>query len=207
MRLIDLKQKEVQRYKKSYKEIEPKVPYELAYCTGDLLDDYLHDMDIVQRHASLNRSQIAKTILKKAKLHEIDRFETIHNYIDTENMILRKGAISAKENEKVLIPLNMRDGSLICIGKGNSDWNTSAPHGAGRLYSRSEAKQLISIEEFKKTMKDNGIYSTSVSKQTIDESPMAYKPVESIIENVKDSVEIIEVIKPIYNLKDGSEDK
>ncbi len=179
------------------------VPYEFAYCEGDLFADYIHDMEVMQRYAALNRDAIAATILKKAKLHAADSFQTIHNYIDTEEMILRKGSISAKEGEIVLIPMNMRDGSLICKGKGNLDWNCSAPHGAGRLMSRSEAKESIGMDEFRKAM--DGIYTTSVSRATIDESPMAYKPMEEIMRNVQDTVEIVKVIKPIYNFKAGEE--
>ena len=158
-------------------------------------------MKITQEHASINRSLIAKRIMKEMKLHEIDRFETIHNYIDTENMILRKGSVSARLGEKLLIPINMRDGAIIAVGKGNDEWNQSAPHGAGRLFSRSQAKQNVTLSEFKKTMKDAGIYSTSVNEGTLDESPMAYKPMEEILENIKDTVDVIEQIKPIYNFK------
>ena len=196
--------KEIEKFNKNFKEQNPSVPFELAYCEDDLFDDYIHDMKIVQEHASCNRAEIARVIMKEMKLHEVDRFETIHNYIDTENMILRKGSVSAQAGERLLIPINMRDGSLICVGKGNPDWNYSAPHGAGRLMSRSEAKANISMTEFKNSM--NGIYTTSVNKSTIDESPMAYKPMEEIIENIKDTVEIIDIIKPIYNFKAGEED-
>ena len=158
-------------------------------------------MDMVQRHAVCNRAEIARVIMKYANLHEVERFETIHNYIDIENMILRKGSVSAQAGEKLIIPMNMRDGSLICIGKGNPDWNYSAPHGAGRLMSRSKAKENVSMEEFKRTMEEAGIYSTSVNRSTLDESPMAYKPMEEIVENIKDTVDIVDVIKPIYNFK------
>lgn len=162
-------------------------------------------MKIMQEHASLNRETIAKTILKRAKLHEIERFETVHNYIDTENMILRKGAVSAQQGEKLLIPINMRDGSLICTGKGNEDWNYSAPHGAGRLFSRSEAKERFSLSEYKKTMQEQGIFTTSVSRGTIDECPMAYKDMQSIVDNIHETVSIDTIIKPIYNFKDSEE--
>lgn len=154
------------------------VPKELAYCEGELFDKYIHDMKITQEYAYWNREAILDTIVDEMHLHVVDQWQTIHNYIDTENMILRKGSVSAQAGEKLIIPMNMRDGSLICIGKGNHDWNFSAPHGAGRLMSRSEAKQSISMSEFKKTMSDAGIYSTSVNKSTIDESPMAYKPMQ-----------------------------
>lgn len=193
--------KAVGKLRKEYSELKPNIPYELAYCYGELFDDYIHDMKITQEHASINRALIAKKIMKEMKLHEVERFETIHNYIDTENMILRKGSVSAKLGEKLLIPINMRDGAIIAIGKGNDEWNQSAPHGAGRLFSRSEAKQKITLSEFKKTMKEAGIYSTSVNEGTLDESPMAYKPIEEILENIKDTVDIVEQIKPIYNFK------
>lgn len=182
------------------------VPKELAYCEGELFDKYIHDMKITQEYAYWNREAILDTIVDEMHLHVVDQWQTIHNYIDTENMILRKGSVSAQAGEKLIIPMNMRDGSLICIGKGNPDWNYSAPHGAGRLMSRSEAKQSISMSEFKKTMSDAGIYSTSVNKSTIDESPMAYKPMQEIIDNIGDTVEIVNIIKPVYNFKAGEED-
>lgn len=197
----------VQKISKEYEDSKPNVPFELAYVEGQDFEDYIYDMNKVQEHASCNRAEIARLILKYAKLTEVERFETIHNYIDVDNMILRKGAVSAQSGEKLLIPINMRDGSLICIGKGNPDWNYSAPHGAGRLMSRSEAKQNLTVSEFKKTMKEAGIYSTSVGKDTLDESPMAYKPMEEIINNIKDTVDIIDIIKPIYNFKAGNEEK
>ena len=198
--------KAIEQFNKTFKEQNPPVPFDLAYCTGDLFNDYIHDMKMVQDHASCNRAEIARVILKEMKLHEVERFETIHNYIDTENMILRKGSVSAQAGEKLLIPMNMRDGSLVCVGKGNPDWNYSAPHGAGRLMSRSEAKQNISMTEYKKTMHEAGIYTTCVNKSTIDESPMAYKPMEQIMQHINDTVEIIDIIKPIYNFKAGEED-
>ena len=182
------------------------VPYDMAYCQGQLFDDYIHDMKIVEEYAYWNRKSIADTILKEMKLHSEGEFETVHNYIDLKHMILRKGSVSAQIGEKILIPMNMRDGSLICIGKGNEDWNYSAPHGAGRLLSRSEAKEKISVADYKKTMSEAGIFSTSVSRDTIDESPFAYKPMDEIITNIQDTVEIIKVIKPIYNFKAGSEE-
>lgn len=197
--------KELDKFRKAYNEKHPPISHELAYVEGSDFDDYIHDMKMVQEHACCNRAEIARIILKKAKLHEIDRFETIHNYIDTENMILRKGAISAQAGERVLIPLNMRDGSLICLGKGNPDWNYSAPHGAGRLMSRAQAKEKIAVKDFQKSME--GIFTTCVGRGTIDESPMAYKPMESIIENIGDTVEIVERILPVYNFKAGSEDE
>lgn len=184
-----------------YKATHVTVPFELAYLEGQAMQDYLHDMKLAQEHAKINRETIAKQILKYAKLTEVESFDTIHNYIDVDNMILRKGSISAQAGEKVIIPMNMRDGSLICVGKGNEDWNYSAPHGAGRILSRSKAKDTISMTEYQESMK--GIYTTSVNMGTIDESPMIYKPMEEIIENIKDTVEIIDVIKPVYNFKAG----
>ena len=179
------------------------VPKHLAYCEGELFEQYIHDMKIVQKFAMLNRQAMMDEIIKGMHLHVEEQFTTIHNYIDTDTMILRKGAVSAQEGEKLLIPINMRDGSLICTGKGNDDWNCSAPHGAGRLMSRSQAKQSFTVSEFKKQM--TGIYTTSVNAQTLDECPMAYKSMEDIVDNIGDTVEINEVITPIYNFKAGEE--
>jgi RNA-splicing ligase RtcB len=171
----------------------------LAYLEGGLFNDYMNDMKIMQRYASVNRRTIADILLRNAGLTEESSFETIHNYIDFNRMILRKGAVSAEKGEKLLIPMNMRDGALICTGKGNPDWNYSAPHGAGRLMSRTEAKNKLSIDEFKKQMQ--GIYTTSVSKSTIDEAPGAYKPMEEIMEMISDTVDVIDILKPVYNFK------
>ena len=179
------------------------VPKELAYVEGEIFEDYVHDMKIVQEYALLNRKAMIEELLSGMNLHAEETFTTVHNYLDTENMILRKGAVSAQKGEKILIPINMRDGSLICIGKGNPDWNYSAPHGAGRLMSRSEAKELFTVEEYKKEME--GIFSTSVGRGTIDESPMAYKSMEDITENIGDTAEIVQVIRPIYNFKASAE--
>lgn len=179
------------------------IPKHLSYCEGELFDQYIHDMKIVQQFAMINRQAMMYEIIKGMHLHVEEQFTTIHNYIDTETMILRKGAVSAKAGEKLLIPINMRDGSLICTGKGNPDWNYSAPHGAGRLKSRTEAKQSFTVSEFKKQME--GIYTTSVNAATLDECPMAYKSMEDIVDNIGDTVEIKEVIKPIYNFKAGDE--
>lgn len=176
-----------------------KVDKNLAFCEGALFDAYLHDMAIVQQYAQLNRKAMVQEISKQMKFKVADSFTTIHNYIDLDSMILRKGAISAKEGERVLIPMNMRDGSLICIGKGNPDWNWSAPHGAGRLMSRSAAKASITLNQFKTSMQ--GIYSSTVSKSTIDESPFAYKPMEEIVANIGDTVRITNIVKPLYNFK------
>ena len=179
------------------------VPKHLAYCEGELFGQYIHDMRIVQEFAMLNRKAMMDEIIKGMGLHIDGQFTTIHNYIDTEAMILRKGAVSAKAGEVLLIPINMRDGSLICTGKGNTDWNCSAPHGAGRLMSRSEAKNTFTVSEFKKQMQ--GIYTTSVNSSTLDECPMAYKTMDDIVNNIGDTVEINKVIKPIYNFKAGDE--
>ena len=178
------------------------IPKELCYLTGKYRDDYIYDMKICQRFAKQNRLMIALKIMLSMGWYSIDLFETVHNYIDESNMI-RKGAISAKKGEKVLIPINMRDGSLLCVGKGNEDWNCSAPHGAGRIMSRSKARESISMESFRESM--TGIYTTSVCESTIDESPMAYKPMDEIISNIKDTVDILDVLKPVYNFK-ASED-
>lgn len=193
--------KALTKLRSDYKATHVTVPFELAYLEGQAMQDYLHDMKLAQEHAKINRETIAKQILKYAKLTEVESFDTIHNYIDVDNMILRKGSISAQAGEKVIIPMNMRDGSLICVGKGNEDWNYSAPHGAGRILSRSKAKDTISMTEYQESMK--GIYTTSVNMGTIDESPMAYKPIEEIMKNIEDTVEIVDVIKPVYNFKAG----
>lgn len=188
---------------KSKTEYRTTIPKALAYVSGQHFDDYIHDMKIVQRFASLNRQAMLDEIINGLGLHVIEQFTTIHNYIDMDSMILRKGAVSAKSDEKLLIPINMRDGSLICIGKGNRDWNFSAPHGAGRLMSRSAAKQAFSVNEFEKQME--GIYTTSVGISTIDECPMAYKRIDDIVENIVPTVDIVDLIKPIYNFKAGGE--
>ncbi len=185
--------------KRKKSEIITDIPKALAYVSGELFKDYLHDMKIVQYFAQLNRKAMIYEIIKGMKLDVEEQFTTIHNYIDTENMILRKGAVSAQKGEKLLIPINMREGSLICVGKGNEDWNYSAPHGAGRLMSRTQAKNSLTVNQFKKEME--GIYTTSVNKNTLDECPSAYKPKEEIINNIGDTAEIIDVITPIYNFK------
>ena len=179
------------------------IPKQLAYVSGELFEQYIHDMKIVQRYAELNRQAMMDEIIKGMKVHVTEQFTTIHNYIDTKAMILRKGAVSAKEGEKLLIPINMRDGSLICVGKGNDDWNQSAPHGAGRLMSRSAAKESFTVSEFKNQM--SGIYTTSVNKDTLDECPMAYKGMDDIVNNIGDTVNIVDIIKPIYNFKAGGD--
>jgi len=176
-----------------------EIPKELAYVSGQLFDDYIHDMKLTQQFAMLNRKAMAQTILKHMKLKPVESFTTIHNYIDTDAMILRKGAVSARKGENLLIPINMRDGSLICVGKGNDDWNQSAPHGAGRLMSRKEAKNTIPMKEYKAAMK--GIFTTCVSKSTVDEAPMAYKSMDDIVKHIEPTAEIVKVIQPVYNFK------
>ena len=171
----------------------------LAYLEGTNFNDYIHDMKIVQNFATLNRKAMADEVLRNMSLSEVSSFTTIHNYIDTDNMILRKGAISAKLDEVVLIPINMRDGSLLCKGRGMQDWNYSAPHGAGRIMSRSQAKKLVSLNEYKESMTD--VWTTSVNEHTLDESPMVYKPIEEILENIKESVDMLDILKPLYNFK------
>lgn len=174
----------------------------LAYLTGDKLDDYLKDVAIVQEYATINRSDIAAGIIEALGIDgEVQAFESVHNYVDVKNGILRKGAISAQDGEPVIIPLNMRDGSILAIGKGNPEWNYSAPHGAGRIMSRKKAQQSLSLEDFERTMSEAGVFTTSVSKQTLDEAPFVYKNPNDILDVVGDTLEIIEVIKPIYNLK------
>ena len=185
---------------KEYKNNNPDLPKDLCYLEGKYREMYLHDMRICQEYASLNRCYIARTILLNMGKQIYQKyFETIHNYISFEDNIVRKGAISAKEGEKVLIPINMRDGSIIAVGKGNEDWNNSAPHGAGRIMSRIKAKETFKLDDFKESMK--GIYTTSVVEETIDEAPFVYKPMQEIIDNIQDTVEIQKIIRPIYNFK------
>ena len=186
-------------YDKKYNEGPMTMPEDLCYLTGRYLDDYLHDVEICQRFAKRNREKMAEILLEKTGLSYGEAFHTIHNYINTDEMILRKGAIAAHKGEKVLIPINMRDGSVLAIGKGNPEWNYSAPHGAGRIMSRSKAKYNLSMDEYRESMK--GIYTTSVCGATLDEAPMAYKSLDDIIDVIKESVDVIEVMKPIYNFK------
>lgn len=189
--------------KKLNMQVKKIVPDHLAYVFGSAFDDYIHDMKIVQEFAMMNRKAMMDDIIRGMKLKVSDEFTTVHNYIDTENMIVRKGSVSAQKGERLIIPINMRDGSLICIGKGNPDWNFSAPHGAGRLFSRSQAKQSFTVSEFKKQMA--GIYSSTINSATLDECPMAYKSMNDIVDNIGDTADITEVIKPIYNYKAGEE--
>lgn len=198
------KEKQIQKeLKKLTNTKRTDVPKALAYTEGELFEQYIHDMKIVQEYAMLNRQAMMDEIIKGMGLHICDRFTTVHNYIDTDKMILRKGAVSARMGKTLLIPINMRDGSLICTGKGNLDWNFSAPHGADRVLSRGEAKATLTLSEFKKQME--GIYSTSVNRDTIDESPMAYKSIDDIVSNIGDTIDINDIIKPIYNFKAGGE--
>ncbi len=199
-------QSAIKKLKEDYQVNQNQIPKELAYLEGKNREDYLHDMKICQEFASENRQVIIglirdgyNKITNEDCLNIENRFETIHNYIDLETNIVRKGAISAKKDEIVLIPINMRDGCIIAKGKGNDDWNQSAPHGAGRIMSRMEAKRKLNLEDFKDSMKD--IYTTSVGENTLDEAPFAYKPMQEIIDNIGDTVEIIKIIKPIYNFK------
>ena len=186
--------------KKSRAALVPcKIPKDLCYLTGDDRRDYLDDMTFCQTFARDNREAMAEYICFLMGWAPIDSFESIHNYIDMSDNIVRKGAISAKIGQRVIIPINMRDGCILGVGKGNEDWNCSAPHGAGRIMSRSEAKQNISLEEYKATM--SGIYTTSVSEYTIDEAPMAYKPMDEIVDNISDTVDVQHIIKPVYNFK------
>ena len=178
---------------------EATIPEDLCFVYGQYLEDYLHDVEICQRFARRSRELMAEIILQRLGLEAVDAFHTIHNYIDTDEMILRKGAIAAHEGEKVLIPINMRDGSVLAIGKGNPDWNFSAPHGAGRIMSRTAAKEQLDLDEYRREME--GIYTTSVNEATLDEAPMAYKSLSDIIDVINESVDIIEVLKPIYNFK------
>ena len=177
------------------------IPKDLAYVQGKLFEDYIHDMRITQRFAALNRKAMLDVMLSGMGLTAEEQFSTIHNYIDTENMILRKGAVSAQAGEKLLIPINMRDGSLICIGKGNPEWNCSAPHGAGRLMSRKDAAASLNLEEYRRQM--DGIYTSCISRSTLDEAPMAYKSMDEILSQIGPTVEVLQQIRPVYNFKAG----
>ncbi len=183
------------------KQHNTAVPEGLAYVEGALFDDYIHDMKIIQRFATLNRMAMASVILEGMGLTAVEEFTTIHNYIDTNTMILRKGAVSAQAGEKLLIPINMRDGSLVCNGRGNRDWNCSAPHGAGRLMSRKAALRSLTLEQYRVQM--DGVFSTCVNAATLDESPMAYKPMEEITSQITPTAEIVERIRPVFNFKAG----
>ncbi len=199
------REKEIQKAIKAIRNTKrTTIPKALCYARGRLFEDYIHDMCLMQQYAALNRRAIIDELIRGMGLHVAEQFSTIHNYIDTGSMILRKGAVSALNGQKLLIPINMRDGSLVCVGKGNADWNFSAPHGAGRLMSRSAARQSFTLTQFKAQME--GIYSTSISRDTIDECPMAYKPLANIISNIGPTAEIVNIIRPIYNFKSGGDD-
>ena len=195
------RRKEIEKALKElrWKEHEPTIPEDLCFVYGQYLEDYLHDVEICQRFARRSRELMAEIILQRLGIEAVHAFHTIHNYIDTDEMILRKGAIAAHKGEKVLIPINMRDGSVLAIGKGNPDWNYSAPHGAGRIMSRTAAKENLDLDEYRREMA--GIYTTSVNEATLDEAPMAYKSLSDIIDVIQESVDVIEVLKPIYNFK------
>lgn len=201
------RQKEIQKtlnaLKKAYEEAEPGVPEALCYLEGDYREMYLDDMAFCQNFAMLNRKWIAQIICEKMGWNIHNAFTTVHNYMDMETNIVRKGAVSARKGERLLIPMNMRDGSLICVGKGNDDWNQSAPHGAGRIMSRVQARRVLNMDDYTKSM--DGIYTTSVTKETIDEAPMVYKPMEQIISLIGETAEIEKVIRPVYNFKTGED--
>lgn len=192
-------QSALKELQKNYETQELDVPSDICWLYGSFLEDYLHDVEICQRFAKRSRELMAEIILNRTGMTAEEGFHTIHNYIDVDEMILRKGAIAAHKGEKVLIPINMRDGSVIALGKGNPEWNYSAPHGAGRVMSRTKAKSTLSMDEYKATME--GIYTTSVNENTLDEAPMAYKSLEDIIDVIRDSVDIIDIMKPVYNFK------
>lgn len=192
-------QKALKELKWDKENKEPTLPADLCFLYGKYLEDYLHDVEICQSFARRNREKMAEIILERTGLTGSEGFHTVHNYIDTKEMILRKGAIAAHQGEKVLIPINMRDGSVLAVGKGNAEWNYSAPHGAGRIMSRTKAKNELNLEEYKKEME--GVYTTSVNEHTLDEAPMAYKSLEDIIDVIRASVDVIDVMKPVYNFK------
>ncbi len=192
-------QEALKELKKNFEAQELDTPEDLCWLYGTFLEDYLHDVEICQKFAKRSRERMAEIILERTGMNAVEAFHTIHNYIDTEEMILRKGAIAAHAGEKVLIPINMRDGSVIAVGKGNPEWNDSAPHGAGRLMSRTKAKEVLNMEAYQEAME--GIYTTSVNEKTLDESPMAYKSLEDIIDVIHESVDVVEVMKPVYNFK------
>ena len=178
---------------------ESEIPRDMAYVSRLLFDDYIHDMRITQHFAMLNRKAMADEIIRNMRLTVADEFTTIHNYIDTDAMILRKGAVSAKAGEQLLIPINMRDGSLLCVGKGNPDWNQSAPHGAGRLMSRKKEKEKLDLGDYRDAM--SGIFSTCINNGTLDEAPMAYKSMDAILKHIAPTVDVVKVIKPVFNFK------
>ena len=184
---------------KEWKTKKPDIPADLCYLYGSYMDDYMHDVELCQKFAKRSREKMAELILERTGMTALSAFHTIHNYINTDEMILRKGAIAAHKGKLVLIPLNMRDGSILAKGKGNPEWNFSAPHGAGRIMSRTMAKEILDMDEYKESM--SGIYTTSINKSTLDEAPMAYKSYDDIIDDIRESVDIIDILKPIYNFK------
>lgn len=190
-------------YQKKAQENHPELPKDLAYCDDSLFTNYLNDMEITQEFAARNREAMADEIANHMGWDIESQFCTIHNYIDTKEMIMRKGAVSAKNGELLIIPINMRDGSILAYGKGNEDWNMSAPHGAGRVLSRAEARKVLNLADFENKM--SGVYTTSVGYSTIDEAPDAYKPLQDIVDNIGDTVEIKGLIKPLYNFKSHKE--
>ncbi|MBQ4403699.1 MAG: RtcB family protein [Selenomonadaceae bacterium] len=192
-------QPKLKELEKEYRGVQASMPEDLCYVYGKYFHQYLHDMELCQNFARRNRELIAKILLGKAGISYSEAFHTIHNYIDVGELIIRKGAIAAHKGEKVLIPINMRDGSVLAVGKGNADWNFSAPHGAGRIMSRGTAKEQLSMDAYKESMA--GIYTTSISEGTLDESPQAYKSLDDILDVIGDTVEIVEVMKPVYNFK------
>lgn len=196
---LENRHSEIQSAIKRFGDEHPPIPKDLAYLEGQAFHDYIHDMKLAQQYALANRNQIAETILSRMNLTQAGSFDSIHNYIDTENMILRKGATSAQKGEQLVIPINMRDGSILATGKGNSEWNYSAPHGAGRVMSRTQASNTLNLEDFTATMKD--VWTSSVSLETLDEAPMAYKPLEEIMGQIGETVEVSKIIKPVYNFK------
>jgi RNA-splicing ligase RtcB len=189
--------------KENYEIQSLTVPEDLCWLYGEFLEKYLHDVEICQQFAKRSRERMAEIILERTGMTAVEGFHTIHNYIDTNEMILRKGAIAAHKGEKILIPINMRDGSVLAVGKGNPEWNYSAPHGAGRIMSRGKAKESIDMAAYKESMQ--GIYTTSVNESTLDEAPMAYKSLDDIIDVIRDSVDIIDIMKPVYNFKASEE--
>lgn len=192
-------QKTLKELEKAWQGKAPTIPADLCYLYGTYLEDYLHDVDICQQFAKRSREKMAEIILERTEMAALSAFHTIHNYIHTEEMILRKGAIAAHQDEMVLNPINMRDGSVLARGKGNPEWNYSAPHGAGRIMSRTKAREILDLEAYKKMME--GVYTTSVNKTTLDEAPMAYKSLKDIIDVIQETVDVIEILKPIYNFK------
>ncbi len=195
-------QSELRKLEEKFRKVQPRYPKDLCFLEKDGRDDYLHDMQICQEYAKLNRETMANIILQEWLKYTVDDFEvfhTVHNYIDFKDNIIRKGAVSAYSKEQLIIPINMKDGSILATGKGNPDWNNSAPHGAGRLMGRNEAKKKLSMDEFSETMK--GIYSTTVNNSTLDEAPMAYKPIQEILDNIQDTITVDKIIKPVYNYK------